>query len=342
MSRLTQNTEHPRLKRYWRFTLLLLLLLSPLAFGQQQYTEGTCILLQQQIDRYSPQPQSHRYLDSKREFANHCQNPIPAPDKPLVLSNIPVKPAEPENPTIVVPPQPATTKTTLAPAKPAGVMNQILGTTFKMMSLPLLSLLGFLLVGAVIGLLFKIRNARIKGALAERQLYRLLVRDLAISYQHYCNLILETAQGDLTEVDHLVLSPFGIFVIEVKNYKGWVFGSEHQPQWSVQHYRSKQSFQNPLRQNYKHTAAVKFALGIGLQDTKLVHSVVAFSERAEFKTPLPAQVCYIGQVATYIQQVTQPCFSDEQLRQFASKLNMVATKQRSLRKAHKQQVKHRQ
>ncbi|WP_052749095.1 nuclease-related domain-containing protein [Arsukibacterium ikkense] len=318
--------------RCWRFTLPLLLVFSPLALGQQQYTEGTCILLQQQIARFSPQPQSRNYLDSKREFANHCKNPIPAPDKPLVLTNIQAKPAVPV----------ANNATEPAPAKAASPAQKFdMGAMMLSLFTPYIPyIIGFLLLlvlpGLLIALLFGNR-ARFLGAMAERQLHRLLVRDLPVANQHYRNLILQTAQGDLTEVDHLVLSPYGIFVIEVKNYQGWIFGSEHQPNWTVQHFRRKHSFQNPLLQNNKHTAAVKFALSLSMHDSSLVKSVVAFSDRAEFRTPLPAQVCYIRQVAAYIQQFTQPCFSDEQLRQFAARLNLAAESKKILSKLHMQQ-----
>lgn len=94
------------------------------------------------------------------------------------------------------------------------------------------------------------------------------------------------------------------------------------------------SFQIPLHQNLKRTAAVKFTLGIGMQDGKQVHSVVAFSDRAEFKTPLPAQVCYIRQVAAYLQQFTQSCFSDMQLRQFTARFNMAQRDRKILTKKH--------
>jgi len=39
--------------RWMRFTLPLLLLNSPLAFGQKQYTEGACLLLQHQMVQFS-------------------------------------------------------------------------------------------------------------------------------------------------------------------------------------------------------------------------------------------------------------------------------------------------
>ncbi|SNY50092.1 Nuclease-related domain-containing protein [Arsukibacterium tuosuense] len=325
--------------RFWLFTLLLLLLRSPLAYSQQQYTEAACILLQQQIERFSPQPQLSTYQDSKRQFDKHCQKPIPAPDKPLVLTNIPAKSA--------MPPANTAAESVAAPANPSAQVQKFdIGAMMLSLFTPYIpyiigTLLLLVLPGLLIALVFG-NKARFLGAMAERQLHRLLVRNLPVAYQHYRNLILETAKGDLTEIDHLVLSPFGIFVIEVKNYKGWIFGSEHQPQWTVQHFRSKGSFQNPLHQNSKHTAAVKFALGISLHDSKQVHSIVAFSDRAELRTSLPAQVCYIRQVAAYIQQFTQPCFSDEQLRQFTARLNIMASKQRNLRKVHLKQVKSRQ
>lgn len=39
------------------------------------------------------------------------------------------------------------------------------------------------------------------------------------------------------------------FVIETKNYQGWIFGTIKQPQWTQQIYRHKRKFQNPLHQN---------------------------------------------------------------------------------------------
>lgn len=63
--------------RWMRFTLPLLLLISPLAFGQKQYTEGACLLLQHQMAQFSHQPNSHNYQSAKREVDNHCQNRIP-------------------------------------------------------------------------------------------------------------------------------------------------------------------------------------------------------------------------------------------------------------------------
>ncbi|KUM53297.1 nuclease-related domain-containing protein [Rheinheimera sp. EpRS3] len=336
--------------RRMRFTLPLLLLTSPLAFGQKQYTEGACLLLQHQMVQFSAQPNSHNYQSAKREVDNHCQNPIPAPVKNLVLTNIPAKPitvgnvknnvtTKPANANVAVnaatPPPIAPAPS--APAKPADVLKALFA--------PVLALLGsmlamLLLLALVVGLLAYVAGryaARIKGALGELALHRVLVSELPASYQHYRNLVIPAEKDDFTEVDHLVLSPFGIFVIEVKNYRGWIFGGEKQPQWTVQRFRSKYQFMNPLHQNYKHTEAVKQLLGLSSKDSGSVHPIVAFSLRAEFKFQIPANVMYTELVGDYINRFNQLCFSDDQQRQFSARLNMAKAGKKVLRKLHMQQ-----
>ena len=139
------------------------------------------------------------------------------------------------------------------------------------------------------------------GRMAEQQLARLLVGSLPSSYRHYHNIIIRTELGDLTEIDHLVVSPYGIFVIEVKNYQGWIFGQERHEYWVVQHFRRKHQVPNPRRQNYKHTQAISHLLAIDEPDkSALIHSVIAFSRRGLFKSMLPDDVMYIDQVAAYI------------------------------------------
>lgn len=321
--------------------LLLCAVFSKSTLAQQQYNEATCLLLQQQIDRFAAQPESRHYRQALRDFNQHCQNPIAAPAKPLVLSNVPTKTIASST---VASSATEPVVLTATPENNAAVPFKLdMGAMMFSLFQPhipyiVIFLVALILFRLVFWLLFA-NQAQFLGAMAERQLHRVLLQRLPEGYQHYRNLVLQTTQGDLTEIDHLVLSRFGIFVVEVKNYRGWIFGSEQQDYWTVQHFRRKHRFQNPLRQNYKHTEAVKFALGLTSQDCRQVHSVVAFSERAALKTVLPANVCFIQQVPDFIQQFTQPCFSDEQLRQLAAKLNLTSSAQAALRKAHKKQVR---
>ncbi len=106
-------------------------------------------------------------------------------------------------------------------------------------------------------------------------------------YRDLNNVTIPTSNGT-TQIDHIIVSRYGIFVIETKNMEGWIFGDEKQPQWTQSLYGKKFRFQNPLHQNYRHTKALEEFLGL---PTSLFHSVVCFvGETSKLKTDLPANV----------------------------------------------------
>lgn len=116
------------------------------------------------------------------------------------------------------------------------------------------------------------------------------------------NVTLPTPQGT-TQIDHVLVSRFGLFVIETKNIKGWIFGNPAHKSWTQQLYRRKHTFQNPLRQNYLHLMTLKSLLG--LADHQL-HSIIYFIGDCTFKTPMPDNVmnrgliCYIKSKTTQV------------------------------------------
>src|SRR5437899_3737295 len=102
-------------------------------------------------------------------------------------------------------------------------------------------------------------------------------------YHHFRKIIIPTARGT-TEIDHLIVSRFGIFVIELKDRSGWIFGNDADAHWTAVHFKQKFRFQNPLRQNYGHLKALEEFLGVGPQK---LHGLVVFRGAFEFKTPIP-------------------------------------------------------
>src|SRR5205807_616293 len=77
-------------------------------------------------------------------------------------------------------------------------------------------------------------------------------------YHHFRKIILPTSRGSC-EIDHLIVSPFGLFVIESKDRSGWIFGEESERNWTAVHFKNKYTFQNPLHQNYGRMKAGFFA-----------------------------------------------------------------------------------
>lgn len=152
--------------------------------------------------------------------------------------------------------------------------------------------------------LFKTPWARgYRGELSVRLQARLGLPEAV--YKRLHNVTLRTPDGT-TQIDHVFVSPYGVFVVETKHMRGWIFGGERQAQWTQKLYRKTWRFQNPLRQNYKHAKALEATLGIAAEH---VHSVVVFNGNATFKTPMPANVCRGRTFVRYIKSFREPVFS---------------------------------
>ena len=103
------------------------------------------------------------------------------------------------------------------------------------------------------------------------------------------NIMLPTADGATTQIDHVVVSHGGIFVIETKTYGNndtrnrpgscWIFGNADDREWTASYPRGRKfRFQNPLRQNYKHIATLSECLGV---PRDIFRSIIAFAGMAK-------------------------------------------------------------
>ena len=131
-------------------------------------------------------------------------------------------------------------------------------------------------------------------------------------YHRLNNITLPLVNGGSTQIDHVIVSVYGIFVIETKNYKGWIYGSEKQRQWTQAFPNgSKYKFQNPLRQNYLHIKTLADLLGL---EPRYFHSMIAFIGECELKTrdELPEHVLTSG-MASYVKKKQDKLLTDEEV-----------------------------
>lgn len=128
-------------------------------------------------------------------------------------------------------------------------------------------------------------------------------------YHPLNNVTLNTSNGT-TQIDHVIVSRFGIFVVETKNYQGWIFGSDSQAEWTQSLPGGKKfKFQNPLHQNYRHIKALSEFLG--LPENKF-HSVVLFMGECDLKTPMPPNVMMNG-YASYVKGTADVLLTDDEV-----------------------------
>lgn len=127
-------------------------------------------------------------------------------------------------------------------------------------------------------------------------------------YRQYHDILIP-ASSRPTQIDHIIVSEFGIFVIETKTMSGWIYGDADSARWTQTYHDKKYYFQNPLRQNYLHTKTLSEFLKI---DHQKIFSVVVFWGDCEFQTDLPENVCKSAFVY-YIKRKTQILLNREEV-----------------------------
>ncbi|ELE2043590.1 NERD domain-containing protein [Vibrio vulnificus] len=162
----------------------------------------------------------------------------------------------------------------------------------------------------------------LKGVFGEFLVNRLLSKLPESDYTLLKDVTLPTSDGT-TQVDHIVVSKYGIFVVETKNMKGWIFGSARQKQWTQKIYRHSSKFQNPLHQNYKHIKALETLLGCSEEH---LHSVIVFIGDSTFKTEMPPNITYARGSIRYIQQFNDIVFSDNDYARLTESINRLKLK----------------
>jgi hypothetical protein len=120
------------------------------------------------------------------------------------------------------------------------------------------------------------------------------------------NVTLPTQEGT-TQIDHVLVADVGIFVIETKHYSGWIFGQPDDMRWTQVIYRTKNRFQNPIRQNYRHAKALQALFTLSAD---AFFPVVVFTGDAEFKSHLGPAVIKLPGLIDFL-SVERPVLFDQ-------------------------------
>ena len=182
---------------------------------------------------------------------------------------------------------------------------------------PIFWLLGVLVLLVAIG-----RLPVVKGWFGELLVNLQAKRFLSkLDYVMVPNVTIPDDLGGTTQIDHVVVSRFGVFVVETKNMKGWIFGGEHDREWTQKiHSGHSQKFQNPLRQNYKHTQTLTDLLAL---PPDKVFSVIAFVGDCTLKTldKLPSNVRINAGWISFVKEHKAPVLSKEEVTVILERLS---------------------
>ena len=196
----------------------------------------------------------------------------------------------------------------------------------------------FIVFILIIVIVLKINSSKIKGSIGEAKVNTRL-NFLGKEYIVLKDILIKTSDGYTSQIDELVLSEYGLFVIETKNYKGWIFGNEKAENWTQVIYKEKHTFRNPIKQNWSHIYALKSLLS-DYPNIKY-HPIVVFSGNATLKSiESSIPVIYSNKLNSTIRKLSfEKCLSIDELNKIQTILESSELKERNARKEHIKNIK---
>ncbi len=163
-----------------------------------------------------------------------------------------------------------------------------------------------------------LRQPRVKVWKQERAEQRVLRQDLnSLLYVDMAGVELATEQGPL-RISHVLVSPYGVYVINVLHMSGDIEGEERHGHWAVTQGKQVQKFANPLAENELRCEAVQKLLQLPPEQ---VHSVVLFMGRCEFLSRVPANVTQPSTLVACVRRHLREVFTPEQMQGFIDRLS---------------------
>lgn len=187
-----------------------------------------------------------------------------------------------------------------------------------------------------------------KGAYGE-SIVNQIISSLSKEYRYFHNVYVPLSNNrGYVQIDHILICPYGIFVIETKNYKGLIFGKLNERHWTQVLHGTKGAtltyqIYNPVMQNDAHITVLKHYLGF--YEPNIFQSLITFSDTSEFKTDDLIHspfIVYFSQLKKTIKQQKQSKLSLKQIKhatQLLEKLtNLDAATLKQIAQQHKTYV----
>lgn len=153
------------------------------------------------------------------------------------------------------------------------------------------------------------------------------------------NTYLPISNNRTTEIDVILITHYGIFVFESKNYSGWIFGDENSKKWcqclKSRYSSQKEFFYNPIMQNKTHIKAVQKQIK---RNDIAYHSIITFSNRCDLmEVPMGRNIIHRHEVSELVTQICESnvkCLNDKQIEQIYNLLYPYTQVSESIKQQH--------
>ena len=187
-------------------------------------------------------------------------------------------------------------------------------------------------------IIYAVRHRKSAGEVGESAVSHRLNRLPKKEYFIINDFMFRKANGNTTQIDHLVVSPYGIFVIETKNIYGYIHGSDNSQLWRSNWRNRDLSFDNPILQNEAHIRALREQI----HNEKVQYiSIIAFSTNAELQVSVnDTYVVYWSEVKRLIQRYKVPIMTTEEAHEIYTYLLSLNIIDKDIRQSHASIAQH--
>jgi len=129
------------------------------------------------------------------------------------------------------------------------------------------------------------RSQENQGSGGEETISNTLWFWLPRNYRYFDDVVLEPEKDEFIQLDHIVIVPQGIFVVETKTWDGVIFASDNA--WRLKQGKNWVKIENPVKQNERHVRLFRKWLKDTFPDKdflqNIIYPVVALKKTSWFK-----------------------------------------------------------
>ncbi|WP_158684677.1 nuclease-related domain-containing protein [Pseudoalteromonas sp. T1lg48] len=121
-------------------------------------------------------------------------------------------------------------------------------------------------------------------------------------YSKFTNVPIATGEeGKSTNIEHLLLSPFGVFMVAHIDAVGDIYGGEKAQDWTARHHGEDEKFVNPLTALREQAQSLAELLAMPMQE---IHCLIVFNNEAVFKSPMPSFVLHEKEFVDHVLSIS--------------------------------------
>lgn len=194
--------------------------------------------------------------------------------------------------------------------------------------------MGSIVILFIICFILTVYYPKLRGFMGEFWLRQELEKLNVRKYKLLNDIMIEDENGT-HQIDHIIISKYGIFVIEMKNFYGLICGNDYSKKWKQYLGKNKIEFYNPLFQNYGHVKVLSKFLNIN--EEKFV-PIICFSNQVKLKVKSNKIVTQLGLINKEIKKINE-IIIDEDIEELYHKIKSANIKDKKRRKMHVKSIR---